>query len=48
MIDLMQDLDVGEILRQFHEHSKTTALLCHGPAAVAASVPHPWLVRWEE
>jgi putative intracellular protease/amidase len=39
MIDLMQDPDVGEILRHFHEHSKTTALLCHGPAAVAASVP---------
>jgi putative intracellular protease/amidase len=39
MIDLMQDSDVGEILRHFHEHSKTTALLCHGPVAVAASVP---------
>jgi putative intracellular protease/amidase len=39
MIDLMQDPDLGEILRHFHEHSKPTVLLCHGPAAVAASVP---------
>jgi putative intracellular protease/amidase len=39
MVDLMQDPDVGEILRHFHETSKPTALLCHGPAALAASVP---------
>jgi putative intracellular protease/amidase len=39
MIDLMQDTEVGEILRHFHETSKPTALLCHGPAAVAASIP---------
>jgi putative intracellular protease/amidase len=39
MIDLMQDAEVGEILRHFHETSKPTVLLCHGPAAVAASIP---------
>ena len=39
MIDLMQDSDVGEILRHFHQTSKPTALLCHGPAAVTASMP---------
>jgi putative intracellular protease/amidase len=39
MIDLMRDPDVGEILRHFHETSKPTALLCHGPAAVAAAMP---------
>jgi putative intracellular protease/amidase len=38
MIDLMHDTDVGEVLRHFHENSKPTALLCHGPAAVAASI----------
>lgn len=38
--DLMQDEDLGEILRHFHEHAKPTALLCHGPIAVAAAIPH--------
>ena len=27
----MQEPDAGEILRHFHEFSKPTALLCHGP-----------------
>lgn len=40
VVDLMQDPDVGEILRHFHEKSKPTALLCHGPIAVAAAMPH--------
>jgi putative intracellular protease/amidase len=39
MVDLMQDADVGEILRFFHERRKPTALLCHGPIALAAAVP---------
>jgi putative intracellular protease/amidase len=26
----MQDQDAGEILRYFHQHSKPTAMLCHG------------------
>lgn len=39
-VDLMQDADLGEILRHFHETSKPTALLCHGPIAVAAALPH--------
>ena len=40
VVDLMQDPDVGEILRHFHQHSKPTALLCHGPIAVVAAMPH--------
>lgn len=40
VVDLMQDREVGEILRHFHERSKPTALLCHGPAAVVAAMPH--------
>lgn len=40
VVDLMQDREAGEILRHFHEASKPTALLCHGPAAVAAALPH--------
>jgi putative intracellular protease/amidase len=39
MIDLMQDVDLGEILRHFHDESKPTVLLCHGPIALAAAVP---------
>jgi len=40
VVDLMQDPDMGEVLRHFHERSKPTALLCHGPIAVAAAMPH--------
>jgi putative intracellular protease/amidase len=39
MVDLMQDADVGEILRHFHARQKPTALLCHGPVALSAAVP---------
>jgi putative intracellular protease/amidase len=39
MVDLMQDPDLGEVLRHFHQHSKPTALLCHGPIAVTAAMP---------
>lgn len=40
VVDLMQDRDFGEILRHFHERAKPTALLCHGPIAVVAALPH--------
>jgi putative intracellular protease/amidase len=40
VVDLMQDVDLGEILRHFHEHGKPTALLCHGPIAVVAAMEH--------
>lgn len=39
MIDLMQDPDLGEVLRYFHAESKPTALLCHGPIALIAAMP---------
>ena len=35
MVDLMQDPDLGEILRHAHSTAKTTALLCHGPIAAS-------------
>jgi putative intracellular protease/amidase len=38
VVDLMQDPDMGAILRHFHEAGKPTALLCHGPIAVAAAM----------
>src|SRR5215468_195412 len=40
VVDLMQDPDAGEILRYFHEASKPTALLCHGPIALVSALPH--------
>lgn len=39
-VDLMQDADVGTILRHFHAAAKPTALLCHGPVALVAALPH--------
>ncbi|WP_199707686.1 type 1 glutamine amidotransferase domain-containing protein [Teichococcus wenyumeiae] len=38
-VDLMQDADMGAVLRHFHEAGKPTALLCHGPVAMAAAMP---------
>src|SRR5262245_25470269 len=40
VVDLMQDPDAGEILRHCHQHSKPTALLCHGPIALVSAMPH--------
>src|SRR5262245_4205212 len=40
VVDLMQDPDAGAILRHFHESSKLTALLCHGPIALVSAMPH--------
>jgi putative intracellular protease/amidase len=40
MVDLMQDEDLGEILRHFHLEGKVTALLCHGPIAIISAIPN--------
>ena len=40
VVDLMQDPQTGEILRHFHDRTKPTALLCHGPIALVAAIPH--------
>ena len=37
-VDLMQDPETGAILRHFHEAGRPTALLCHGPVALAAAM----------
>jgi putative intracellular protease/amidase len=39
VVDLMQDADLGEVLRHFHERGKPTALLCHGPIVSVAALP---------
>ena len=38
-VDLMQDADMGVILRHFHGIEKPTALLCHAPVALIATAP---------
>lgn len=40
VVDLMQDHELGEILRHFHAAGKPTALLCHGPIATVAAMPN--------
>lgn len=37
-VDLMQDAETGLILRHFHERGQPTALLCHGPIAIASAM----------
>jgi putative intracellular protease/amidase len=41
MIDLMSSPELGKILTYFHEHNKTTILLCHGPVALASAIVDP-------
>lgn len=41
MVDLMQDKDLGKVLRHFHEKNKTTALLCHGGVALTSALDNP-------
>ncbi len=40
VVDLMQDPELGEILRHFHAHKKPTAYLCHGPMASISTMQH--------
>ena len=40
IVDLMQEPEMGAILRHFHEAGKPTALMCHGPIALVSAMPH--------
>lgn len=40
VVDLMQDPELGEIVRHFHERKKPTAFLCHGPISTLAALPN--------
>ena len=40
MTDLMQDENLGKMLRYFHEAGKPTAMICHGPVAALAALPN--------
>jgi putative intracellular protease/amidase len=41
VVDLMQDFQMGEVLRHFHDRAKPTALLCHGPIALVSAMSRP-------
>lgn len=49
MQDLMRSPELGRLLSNFHKNAKTTALVCHGPAALLstfdakASAGKPWI-----
>ena len=40
MMDLLDDPDAGTVMRHFHETSKPTAVLCHGPIALLSASPN--------
>src|ERR1700757_431298 len=40
MMDLLDDPDAGIVLRHFHETSRPTAVLCHGPISLLAALPN--------
>jgi putative intracellular protease/amidase len=40
MIDLLDDPDAGAVMRHFHETSRPTAVLCHGPISLLSALPN--------
>jgi putative intracellular protease/amidase len=40
MEDLLDDPDAGIVMRHFHETSKPTAVLCHGPISLLSASPN--------
>ena len=40
MMDLLDDPDAGTVFRHFHETSKPTAVLCHGPISLLSALPN--------
>src|SRR3974390_1205011 len=40
MIDLLDDPNAGIVMRYFHEKSKPTAVLCHGPISLLSALPN--------
>jgi putative intracellular protease/amidase len=39
MMDLLDDPDAGTVIRHFHQTSKPTAVLCHGPISLLSALP---------
>ncbi len=42
MVDLLDDPNAGIVMRHFHETSKPTAVLCHGPISLLSALPNSW------
>jgi putative intracellular protease/amidase len=40
MEDLLDDPDAGTVMRHFHQTSKPTAVLCHGPISLLSALPN--------
>jgi putative intracellular protease/amidase len=40
MIDLLDDPNAGIVMRHFHQTSKPTAVLCHGPISLLSALPN--------
>jgi putative intracellular protease/amidase len=40
MEDLLDDPDAGTVMRHFHQNSKPTAVLCHGPISLLSAMPN--------
>jgi putative intracellular protease/amidase len=40
MMDLLDDPGAGTVMRHFHETSKPTAVLCHGPISLLSALPN--------
>ena len=40
MEDLLDDPDAGSVMRHFHQTSKPTAVLCHGPISLLSALPN--------
>ena len=40
MIDLLDDPNAGIVMRHFHQRSKPTAVLCHGPISLLSALPN--------
>src|SRR6201987_5216848 len=40
MMDLLDDPDCGTVMRHFHQTSKPTAVLCHGPISLLSASPN--------
>ena len=40
MMDLLDDHDAGTVMRHFHQTSKPTAVLCHGPISLLSALPN--------
>jgi putative intracellular protease/amidase len=45
MQDLMQNAELGAILRTFHESGRPTAVVCHGPLTLLSALPEPVAYR---